>query len=46
MSIFKGFWEWFCGKEETATSAQFSKMMKKETAKSGALDIDEGKKRE
>ena len=28
MSFWKGFLEWFCGKQETTTSAQFSKMMK------------------
>ncbi len=28
MSFWKGFIEWFCGKQETVTSAQFSKMMK------------------
>ena len=28
MSFWKGFLEWFCGKQETTTSAQFSRMMK------------------
>ena len=28
MSFWKGFLEWFCGKQETMTTAQFSKMMK------------------
>ncbi len=28
MSFWKGFLEWFCGKESTVTTEQFSKMMK------------------
>ncbi|HJJ47564.1 MAG TPA: hypothetical protein O0X39_01035 [Methanocorpusculum sp.] len=29
MSFLKGMWEWFCGKESTVTTRQFSKMMEK-----------------
>ncbi|MDO5843627.1 MAG: hypothetical protein Q4Q53_00570 [Methanocorpusculum sp.] len=35
MGFFKGFVEWFCGKKETATSKQFSKMIETVEKKAG-----------
>ncbi|HJJ28944.1 MAG TPA: hypothetical protein O0X70_06095 [Methanocorpusculum sp.] len=29
MSLWKGFVEWFCGKESSVTTRQFSKMMER-----------------